>query len=73
MSVQSLADHAGKRLVFLSIAGNPNVTDFDVEDLTLKCNHLQRLVRSLVPSVLVPIGLIRHSLSAGFTRLCAPH
>jgi len=42
-SVSSIAEHTKKRLACLSIAGNPNVTDFDIEDLAAACGNLEEL------------------------------
>ena len=42
-SVSSIAEHTKKRLASLSIAGNPNVTDFDIEDLAAACGNLEEL------------------------------
>lgn len=43
VGVQAIAEHRGKQLRGLSIAGNPNVTDYDVEDLCKACANLEEL------------------------------
>jgi len=42
-SISTIAEKLGKQLRRFSIAGNPNITDFDIEDLAANCCCLEAL------------------------------